>query len=108
MHELLNPNPKDFRQLFEQDFAGMPDGEVEYIELVTMRDRLVETIRSTLTESEKKFLRSIKQGRPAWEIFPVAGIEQLPAIQWKLTNIRKMNPDKKKESLRKLQTALGL
>jgi len=64
MSELLNPNLKDFQPLFEQDFAGMADGEVEYIELVAMRDRLIETIRVTLTESEKNFLLSIKQGRP--------------------------------------------
>jgi len=39
---------------------------------------------------------------------PVAGIDQLHAIQWKLINIRKMDKKKQKESLRKLQAALGL
>ncbi|MHB1241271.1 MAG: hypothetical protein ACYC18_12325 [Gammaproteobacteria bacterium] len=38
----------------------------------------------------------------------VAGIDQLPAIQWKLVNIRKMGTKKHKESLQKLQAALGL
>jgi len=38
----------------------------------------------------------------------VTGIEQLPAIQWKLINIRKMDTKKQKESLEKLQAALGL
>ena len=39
---------------------------------------------------------------------PVTGIEQLPAIQWKLVNIRKMDKKKHKEALQKLQAALGL
>jgi len=108
MSELLEPNLKDFRQLFEQEFAGMADEEVEHDELVAVRDRLIETIRNTMTGNEKKFLLSIKQGQPDWNLMPVAGIEQLPAIQWKLMNIRKMDKKKKKESLQKLQAALGL
>jgi predicted nucleotidyltransferase component of viral defense system len=108
MSELLEPNLKDFRQLFEQEFAGMTDEDVEHDELVAVRDRLIETIRNTLTENEKKFLLSIKQGEPNWDLLPVAGIDQLPAIQWKLVNIRKMGKKKQKESLQKLQAALGL
>ena len=108
MNELLAPNLKDFRQVFEQEFAGMTDEEVEYEELVAVRDRLIETIKNTITEREKKFLLSIKQGKPDWTLLPVAGIDRLPAIQWKLINIRKMDKKKQKESLQKLQAALGL
>lgn len=108
MSELLEPNLKDFRQLFEQEFAGMADEDVEHDELVAVRDRLIETIRNTMTENEKKFLLSIKQGEPDWDLLPVAGIDQLPAMQWKLMNILKMDKKKQKESLQKLQAALGL
>lgn len=108
MSVLLDPNKKEFRQVFEREFAGMTDEEVEYDELVAIRDRLIETIKKTMTESEKKFLLSIKQGQPDWDLMPVAGIDQLPAIQWKLINIRKMKKEKQAESLQKLQSALGL
>ena len=108
MNELLAPNLKEFRQVFEREFAGMATEEVEYDELVTVRDQLIETIRSTMTENEKKFLLSIKQGQPDWDLLPVAGIDQLPAIQWKLINIRKMDKKKQIHSLEKLQAALGL
>jgi len=108
MSELLEPNLKDFRQLFEQEFAGMADEEVEHDELVAVRDRLIETIRNTMTENEKKFLLSIKQGQPDWDLMPVAGIDQLPAIQWKLINVRRMKKEKQAEALQKLQSALGL
>lgn len=108
MSELLEPKLKDFRQVFEQEFAGMAAEEVEHDELVAVRDRLIETIKNTMTANEKKFLLSIKQGQPDWDFMPVAGIDQLPAIQWKLVNIRKMGKKKQMESLQKLQEALGL
>jgi len=108
MSELLEPNLKEVRQVFEREFVGMATEEVEYDELVTVRDRLIETIRNTLTENEKKFLLSIKQGEPDWNLMPVAGIEQLPAIQWKLINVRKMDKKKQMQSLEKLQAVLGL
>ncbi len=81
MSELLEPNLKEFRQVFEREFAGMASVEVEYDELVETRDRLIESIRKTMTENEKKFLLSIKQDQPDWGLIPVAGIDQLPAIQ---------------------------
>ena len=108
MSELLEPKLKDFRQVFGQEFSGMAAEEVEHDELVAVRDRLIETIKNTMTENEKKFLLSIKQGKPDWDLMPVAGIERLPAIQWKLINIRKMGKKKQMESLQKLQSVLGL
>ncbi len=108
MSELLNPNKKDFRQVFEQEFVGMTIEEVEYDELIAVRKRLIETIKKAMTENEKKFLLSIKYGEPAWDLMPMAGIDQLPALQWKLINIQKMKKAKRVESLQKLQSVLGL
>ena len=108
MNELLAPNLKDFRQMFEQEFAGMTNEDVEHDELVAVREMLIETMTNSMTGDEKKFLLSIKQGEPDWTLMPVTGIDQLPAIQWKLINIRKMEKKKQQESLRKLQAALGL
>ena len=108
MSELLEPKLKDFRPVFEQEFAGMAAVTVEHDERVTVRDRLIETIKKTMTVNEKNFLLTIKQGKPDWDLMPVAGIEQLPAIQWKLVNIRKMGKKKQMESLQKLQSVLGL
>lgn len=64
MSELLDPNRNDLRPLFDQEFAGMAAEDVEYDELVAVRERLVGTIKRALIENEKKFLLSIKQGQP--------------------------------------------
>lgn len=108
MSELLNPNRIDFRMMYEREFAGMAAEEVEYDALLAVREKLIEIIRGTMTENEKKFLISMKQGQPDWDLMPVAGIDRLPAIQWKLINIRKMKKEKQATSLQKLQSALGL
>ena len=76
--------------------------------VVAVRDRLIESINESMAENEKKFLLSIKQLKPDWNLMPVAGIEQLPAIQWKLFNIRKMKKEKHAVSLQKLRAALGI
>ena len=39
---------------------------------------------------------------------PLEGIEQLPALQWKLQNIWKMDNQKHKAMLEKLRGTLGL
>lgn len=104
----IEPNLIDFRRVFEQEFAGMVVDEVEYDELVSVRETLIDTTRTSMTEDEKRFLLAIKQGQPDWALMPVADIDQLPAIQWKLINIRKMNKEKQKEALRKLQAVLDL
>jgi hypothetical protein len=38
----------------------------------------------------------------------IDGIEKLPAVQWKLTNIKKIPAKKQKELLEKLRRVLGL
>jgi predicted nucleotidyltransferase component of viral defense system len=108
MSELLDPNRSDFHPLFDQEFAGMTADDVEYDELVAVREQLVRSINNAMTENERRFLLSIKQGQPDWELMPVACIGQLPAIQWKLINIRKMDKDKQLASLQKLRSVLGL
>ncbi len=108
MSELLNPNRKELCQIYENEFSGMTADSVSYDELIAVREKFIDTVNSTLTENEKRFLLSIKQGEPDWGLIPVSGIDQLPAIQWKLLNIRKMKKEKQNESLQKLRLVLDL
>jgi predicted nucleotidyltransferase component of viral defense system len=108
MHELLNPRRKDFSQMYANEFAGMVTYPVEYDALVETRETMIDVLQQTLTETERRFLLSLKKGRPEWDLMAIDGIERLPAIQWKLLNIRKMNPQKRAEAIEKLQTVLGI
>jgi len=60
------------------------------------------------SESERKFLLSIKQGKPEYNLMPFGNLDQLPALQWKVMNIRKIEPSKHKEMVRKLRDVLGM
>ncbi len=89
--ELLAPNRKVLQDTFSQHFIGMTDQPVQLSELEATREKLFAWALNALTENERKFLLSIKQGEPDWDQLPYSGIDQLPAIQWKLHNVRQMS-----------------
>ncbi len=106
MHESLNPIMKEFKDVYESEFQGMTQEEISYDELVEVRGTLVSNIRQILTPDEKNFLLSFKNGEPDWKLLGVDGIENLPAVQWKLINIRKIEKSKRAELFDKLKLTL--
>lgn len=66
MSELLSPNYKDMKPVFEKEFAGMASVEVKYEELVSVRKTLVEEINKKITDDERAFLVSFKEKNPQW------------------------------------------
>jgi hypothetical protein len=89
MHELLDPKPKNIRRIFDNEFTGMTVDPVSYEDLINARETLVETLIRELTDGEREFLISLKAGQPKWNSIGINGIENLPAVQRKLMNIRR-------------------
>lgn len=113
MHELLNPNPNldviGFERLFKNEFIGMTDAPmITHEELIRIRRYLIKDILNKLTNDERKFLLSLKSGVPDWSLMPINGMDQLPSIQWKLENIRKIPMQKKQPAFDNLKNILGL
>ena len=108
MHELLNPTLLDLEDVFDDEFAEMTQVAVSYEELCATRDLLIQTLKATLTDAERKFLVSVKQGEPEWHLLPIAGIERLPGLLWKLQNVRRIERKKHLEQLARLKECLGL
>jgi hypothetical protein len=106
MNELLSPNFKDITEIYERDFVGMTTEPVSLDDLLDARTRLVNIIKQDLTPIEKTFLVSLKKGNPKWDLLGITGIEKLPGLQWKLSNIKKMSGDKREIGLAKLKNAL--
>lgn len=55
-------------------------------------------------------LQVFKQGKPDWSLLPLENLSRMPAVQWKLINIRKLlkqNPDKHAEQLKALEDRLA-
>jgi hypothetical protein len=57
---------------------------------------------------EKQFFVSVKEGYPQWELLGLEGIENLPAVKWKLLNIAKMSNAKHQEVVKKFRDHLGV
>ena len=106
MHELLDPQFKDIASVYATQFAGMVREEVPVAFLCQARERLVNLIRQELDKDEKRFLLSMKQGEPEWDILGIKHLKELPALQWKLQNIRRMEKRKQADALGKLQRVL--
>jgi hypothetical protein len=86
----------------------MATEEVSYEALVETRERLITTLADSITADERQFLMSFKQGNPNWQLLGLNGVDQLPAVRWKLLNIARMKPAAHAEALEKLKAKLGL
>jgi len=108
INELLNPNLKNIEQEFRTQFQGMSNKPVELTELLTAREILIHQINNDLTENERRFLLSVKIGEPDYSLIDTPNIEKLPAIQWKLQNITKMEKLKHQDAVEELRKVLNL
>ncbi len=106
MHELLLPRWKPLDQVYLAEFAGMSRAEMSLARLDESRRVLLQKLSAWMSADDARFLLSFKRGEPEWSLFPVKGVKHLPAIQWKLVNIRKMKPEKHRHSLQRLEYAL--
>jgi len=107
MGELLDPNIKDISETFETQFIGMTEEPVALADLVEIQHRLPRMLVSELDDDERQFLLSLKRGEPEWELLGFEHLAQLPAVQWKLQNIQRMDPAKWRDMLRRLETILA-
>jgi predicted nucleotidyltransferase component of viral defense system len=108
MVEILSPQQKDMRDIFEKEFKGMIAESIKFETLEKTRNELVEILREELTPHERRFIVSMKQGRPAWDLLELEGIKDLPAVKWKLLNISRMDPAKHRKAVHKLRDYLGV
>jgi predicted nucleotidyltransferase component of viral defense system len=106
MVELLDPNRQDIEPLYRLEFQGMTRSPVTIEALTAVRERLIQLIQDSLTTDERRFMVSMKHGEPNWDLLSLPGVENLPAVRWKLLNIRKMTPTKRQRALDKLKACL--
>ncbi len=108
MSELLSANFQDVRQVYETEFKGMSSIEFDYKELEKTGKELPSLILSRLSGNERKFLLSVKMGIPDFSLLSVSGLENLPAIKWKVENISRMEPKKRMTATEKLKSILNV
>jgi hypothetical protein len=82
--------------------------EVPCEDMEKTRAQLVSVIPSELTIQERQFVVSVKERMPLWEMIGLEGVQNLPAVQWKLLNTGRMAPAKHLQALRKLRDYLDV
>ncbi len=106
MSELIKPRLKDIEAIYHNEFSGMTVDEVSLESLLETRSEMITKLHSALTEKDKQFLLAVKRGDADWSSFTLPEAQQLPAIQWKLHNLAKMQTPKRKLALTALESAL--
>jgi hypothetical protein len=110
IHELLMPNELDMKDTFANQFFGMSNTPFTYSDYLAARSKLFRAVLESLTKEDRGFLVSFKKGEPDWESLGVGSAKKLPAVLWKLQNIKKlteMSPGKHRNQLEKLQAVLS-
>jgi len=106
LEELLAPNRMNIDEVYFNEFEGMAFIDISLKQLLNAREQLISLINESLTISERQFLLSFHEGEPDWNLLEFENIQALPAIQWKLLNLKKMNKEKQAISTKKLQGIL--
>jgi len=106
--ELLNPNFIDISQTYENEFRGMTTEEISLKDLIQTRATLVQLLKENLTTNERRFILSVKQKKPEWSLLGIEHVCDLPAVKWKMINLRQMNSGKHHNAVKRLQNFLEL
>jgi len=96
-HELLNPNQLDITDRYEKELMGMPTMPVTLDELNEVRSSLIADIQSRLVGNVARFLQSLQAGEPDFDLIGAPDAANLPAVKWKVLNLKKLitsNPQK--------------
>jgi hypothetical protein len=97
MHEVLFSRDHDMRVVFENEFQGMTRDPVSLARLERTRSRLRKELLGSLTAAHRRFLLSILECEPEWDLIQFAHLKDMPALRWKIQNLTKLksaNPKK--------------
>ncbi|MCD8565373.1 MAG: nucleotidyl transferase AbiEii/AbiGii toxin family protein [Burkholderiaceae bacterium] len=96
IHEVLFHTQKIIDDIFNLEFLGMTSEQVHLDDLKEVQ-AFLSKMPQALHDNHKAFLLSVTRTEPDWEQLPYAHVASLPAIRWKLENLRKLrvrNPSK--------------
>jgi predicted nucleotidyltransferase component of viral defense system len=107
-YELLNPNIHDRQELLNSEFSGMTNIEFTYQDHEKTLQKLIKTLHKSFTKADKEFIFSFFSLQPNWDLIDIPNIQKLPAVQWKIKNLKKMSKEKFEKNFRKIKWALRL
>ncbi|MBF2754344.1 MAG: nucleotidyl transferase AbiEii/AbiGii toxin family protein [Gammaproteobacteria bacterium AqS3] len=103
VHELLNPKDKNIEEAYLSNFQGMSIEPVSLDDLYAARRRLVQQLRDRTTGDAASFLESVHECRPDFRLINLDQAADLPAVRWKLQNLRKFKADNPRRHAEQLE-----
>jgi predicted nucleotidyltransferase component of viral defense system len=104
--ELLAPRMQPIDVLFATEFKGMAFIDVSLVELEASRAQIIKLVNQSLTDNERQFLLSFQNKDPDWSLLDLIDVAGLPAVKWKMINLKKMNEDRHRVDTQKLLMVL--
>lgn len=89
VHELLDCEIQDQSNVFENEFVGMTDEPSNYAKLQDSLMRLKADLKKRLVPY-LNFISDFLSLQTDFSDFPLPGIQNMPAIQWKIQNLEKL------------------
>ena len=110
VHEVLAPNNKELSKPYGNEFVGMTREMISLQSLDATRERLKSDLMAGLQPRHREFLLGLVRCTPDWSLMQCGHLAELPAIKWKLLNLRKFRDQKPEgfaEQIRKMEQLLG-
>ena len=105
--ELLAPVRRDMEEEFERGLAGMTEVPVTLDALVDTREALIADVVGRMPDAHKRFLLSFEEGAPDWSLLDVPDAARLPAVQWRMANLARLDGPRRSELATGLAAALA-
>jgi len=106
MADVLAPTRHNIQAEFERGFIGMTDVPVKLDDLLATRERIISTLVHDMPDHHRNFLISFKQGSPDWDLLGIPDAVNLPAVRWRMQNLRHMSDERRSVLLARLQKVL--
>ena len=104
---LLAPTRRDLAEEFNRGLAGMTEGPVALDDLVGSREALIANVVGRMPEAHRRFLLSFEVGAPDWSLLDVPNAATLPAVQWRMANLARLDRRWRSQLVAGLETALA-
>ena len=108
-HEVLQPREQDPADTFARQFAGMSREPFSIVDHRRAFADLLAALPGLLPMTHRQVLASFVAGEPAFDLLAQPEVAKLPAVRWKLANVRKLrerDPGKHADQARRLDEVL--
>lgn len=104
--EVLAPTRKDIAGEYRLNFEGMTNDAVPLEALLDAREAIIATMVGGMPQDHRGFLLGFKRGQPDWDLLGLPHVAELPAVRWKLQNLRSISDERRAGLLANLERAL--